>query len=358
MGSTDGVSSKSPLMELPNELFIEVASHLKSFNDLNSLVRTSQFFHGMFNTDLYCRAVAADGAVLDDIVRWVLSRYRLASLTLLLDHGLSVNRTVKSGGGLFQETMLHFLGELRDRERSVPLVRLLIQRGADMEVKDAQSSKTVLHQAVAHNNCEMAALLLGHGADLNAVGHWGDTLLHTTSNTVTGKADMIHLLIAHGADIEARATSDDTPLIRSSIHRNPHVMAALLEHGADAGAHNEFGQTTLHWGSRWIDRQHHELAKSLLKHGANVNATDASGRKPLHWLVSSVEGDHLFMLRFLLENGADVNAITNNGLSVLQCALHGHFSADVVPLLLEYGADVSVLNRKERQLLSRISRRS
>jgi hypothetical protein len=55
-------------MTLPNELFLEVASHLKSFKDLNSLVRTSRFFHGMFNIQLYRRAVAADRRVLDGIV--------------------------------------------------------------------------------------------------------------------------------------------------------------------------------------------------------------------------------------------------------------------------------------------------
>jgi hypothetical protein len=59
-----------------------VASHLKSFKDLNSLARTSRFFHMMFNPHLYRRAIAADRIVLDGIVGWVLSGHRLASLRL------------------------------------------------------------------------------------------------------------------------------------------------------------------------------------------------------------------------------------------------------------------------------------
>jgi hypothetical protein len=189
------MNSKSALMTLPNELFLKVASHLKSFKDLNSLIRTSRFFHGMFNTQLYRCAVAADHFVRDDIVGWVLRRYRLASLTLLLDNGLSVNGTGRFLMYHCEETMLFTLCRLYDQERSVPLARMLIQRGADIEAKNGNSD-TVLICAIRINNYEIAALLLAHGADLNVVGWRGETPLHIAS------ARMINLLVAHGATVD------------------------------------------------------------------------------------------------------------------------------------------------------------
>jgi hypothetical protein len=91
-------------MALPNEL-----------SDLNFLLRTTGFFHTLFNTHLYSRAVAASDPVRVDIVQWVLSEYRLASLTLLLDNGLSVDQKL---GTLYPKTLLRICG-LSDQKSSV-----------------------------------------------------------------------------------------------------------------------------------------------------------------------------------------------------------------------------------------------
>jgi hypothetical protein len=67
----------------------------------------------------------------------VLSEYRVASLTLLLDNGLSVYQELQ----MLSRDMGHRLHLLRwicnndDQERSVPLARLLLERGADTELK-------------------------------------------------------------------------------------------------------------------------------------------------------------------------------------------------------------------------------
>jgi ankyrin repeat protein len=347
-------------MTLPNELLLEVASHLETFRDLNSLVRTSRLLHAMFNTHLYRRAITADDIILNGILCCVLTGYRFDSLTLFLDNGLSVNRRT----GRFYDnrrlvirywrgdtTMLRVLCRLDDQERSVPLARLLLQRGAHTGATGNIYSKTVLHEAASRGNCPIVELLLAHGADVNAENIYGLRALHFACNTFQDNPEVVNLLIAHGADIEACSTAGDTPLILSSRHHKPRIMAALLDHGADAGVHNNDGKTPLHHASTWFGSEHHELAKSLLEHGADVNATDNHGETPLHWLFDSLSGDRFFIAKFLLENGADVNALTDDELSPLQCAIEsdcGVTGKSVIALLLQYGADVHATDEDGR----------
>jgi hypothetical protein len=68
---------------------------------------------------IYRRAIAADDIIRDDIVAWVLSEYRVPSLKLLLDNGLSVHQNLHH--------MLHWICYNDDQERSVPLARLLLE---------------------------------------------------------------------------------------------------------------------------------------------------------------------------------------------------------------------------------------
>jgi ankyrin repeat protein len=348
--TTKVIGNKPPLMTLPNELFLEVASHLKSFRDLNSLVRTSRRFHTMFNTHLYHRAVAGDNIVLDDIVSWVLSRYRLASLTLLLDNGLSVNHTRPFiRGEHLEETMLCSLCRLPDQERSVPLARLLIQRGADVNAKDPMTSGTVLHVAAIYDNCGIATLLLGHpdSVDINAADYNGQTPLHYASKE---GYEMVEWLISHGAAVEARAFDGDTPLLSAVGTTNYGAIPLLLAHGADVRVHNIYGYTPLHLAARWFPPECRKIAKSLLERGADVNATAVLGQTPLHLAQG------LFMVKLLLKNGAHVNVLCSDGRSPLQYALERRLRPvpRIVALLLKHGADESVLNEDERRQLRHV----
>jgi ankyrin repeat protein len=368
MCSTEGISCKSPLLGLPNELFLEVASHLNRFKDLNSLARTSRFFHGMFNPQLYRRAVAANHSVLNRIVDWVLkassdSRCRLASLTLLLDHGLSVNHTGRFCGQRCVETMLGYLCtryEPYDLDTTTSLARLLIQRGADIEAKDSIRSQTLLHKAARRSsNCEIVALMLSHhdGAGVNAADMDGRTPLHHASISWRGD-EMAKLLIAYGAAVDARDKYGITPLYWAISDGYFNIAQTLLAHGADGSVPDSEGKSLLHYAAACFDSQQHNLVKSLLENGALVNGTDVNGKTPLHyvWEDRLAKDNGLFMAKFLLENGADVNAVSNDGLTPLRYTFSRRYGDSVVALMLEHGADVSVLSKEERRLLPNFSR--
>jgi ankyrin repeat protein len=74
--------------------------------------------------------------------------------------------------------MLCFLCTICDDERSVPLARLLIERGADFEAKNPLHFETILHLAARNGVCGIAELLLVHGAAANAANDMGHAPLH------------------------------------------------------------------------------------------------------------------------------------------------------------------------------------
>jgi hypothetical protein len=248
-------SLTSPLMTMPNELFFEVASHLESFKDLNSLLRTTRRFHTLLNTQLYRLAVAADETVRDDIVWRVISKYQVSSLRLLLDNGLSVQlKILPVKKVLFYGleirlrvpvALLRWICHLSDKKRSVPLARLLIERGADIEANS--DFGTVLHEAVLRDNFSITELLLTHGADTNAIDYLGRTPLYGASGNqlLRNQVLLVQVLLDHGADINAVSNNGHSPLFEAFVRERWEMCTLLLERGADTSGWWEVNTQTL-----------------------------------------------------------------------------------------------------------------
>jgi ankyrin repeat protein len=167
----------------------------------------------------------------------VLSEYRVASFKHLLDNGLSVNHKFECG-----KILLHWLCVLKDNERLVPLARLLLERGADIEATDTMDWFTALQAAIYNNSLRIAALLLAHGADLDARNNSGRTPLHVASTLfICTDSDSAKLLLEYGADVNAIDFDERTPLhLVSRGLTGPSyglfMAEVLLENGADVNA--------------------------------------------------------------------------------------------------------------------------
>ena len=108
----------------------------------------------------------------------------------------------------------------------------------------------------------MVRLLLDRGADLEAQDGVGATPLFMSVFTdIDGRPTVTELLLDRGADPMARDNSGETPLHRVvwPIKVLPATVELLLERGADAEARSSVGQTPLdlihHTGAEHVDPQ-------------------------------------------------------------------------------------------------------
>lgn len=84
------------------------------------------------------------------------------------------------------------------------------------------------------------------------------------------------------------------------------------------------------------------IAEQLIRRGAEVNMP---GWTPLHYAASRAEPDSTAMVRLLLEHHAYIDAESpNRSTPLMLAAMYGH--RDLVPLLLQEGADPSLRNEQ------------
>ncbi|MEM9415174.1 MAG: M56 family metallopeptidase [Planctomycetota bacterium] len=212
-----------------------------------------------------------------------------------------------------------------DGRRGVALFELLLDRGADIDAVN-DGGRTVLsyfcgwYAPVGRSQSEagLAALrlLLERGAD---VGHTADderTPLFSLALSSLGHrqpahepiADAAELLLEAGADPNHAVGSESDERMRTPMHlaiysRNPHLLAVLLEHGADPAGPNMQALPPLH-----------ALAVARYRN----NTSDAEYKAIL-------ERDTLACARQLVEHGADpwTRVLSDRGYTVGATNLRG-----------------------------------
>ena len=205
----------------------------------------------------------------------------LATARLLLDAGADPN----TRAGRYDLPALHGV----TGERSVlPIARLLLDAGAN-----PTDGESVFH-AAEHFHEDALDLLLSKGADLNAVGDWGNTPLY-------------FLLRWWNVEREARVKEG---------------MLWLLRHGADPNVPcAKERESALHVAA-WRG-QSAQVIRLLLEHGAHVNARRGDGRTA--WSLARRAG-YDAIAALLQEAGAEVEPLSPVDLLIAACG-HGDANA-------------------------------
>jgi ankyrin repeat protein len=196
---------------------------------------------------------------------------------------------------------------------------LLDQGGSELP---SNYSSTELHLAADIGHADMTKVLLGQGADTEALDWLQHTALHIAAER--GHTSIVALLLDYGARIDATGHNGVTALSCTAWYSHRHVVSLLLARGASAISSAPFAARG---GSRTI-------MEMILYHGTDVNAFDDDGSALFY---ASESGDRK-MLSLFLRHGADVNAISHDGTRTALSYATSFDSTEALECLFELGA--------------------
>ncbi len=214
-------------------------------------------------------------------------------LRLLLDRGANIE-SIRHGGAKYVGTT-PLLWATRWNE--LECVRFLITRGAQINTgEDGYSSPLGL--ASLYGDPNLVKLLLEHGAAVNGQAkNTKSALMMALEDNRFGNA---RLLLAHGARVNVSDEEGQTPLMDAVITGDEGIVRELLRRGARINAHDQEGKSPLHYA---VEDNNVQMALLLLKHGAKLNARDKQGKTPLDYATPIEDEDNDGMLEMLQEVG-------------------------------------------------------
>jgi ankyrin repeat protein len=215
------------------------------------------------------------------------------------------------------------------------VIRFLIEKGADVNTRDAQGASP-LDDAVWRGYLDETAILLANGARLNEADmKTGATPINEAA--YRDETQLIRYLLQFGPNLELRDKRGYTPL--ENAVRMGKSDSALLLLEAEAKQHKEppFFEKAM---SAAIQKDEAVVVAALLRHGALANGTLASGAMPLDAAASAGAVE---VVGVLLSGGADPNRSGRDGTNALEDASLRGFEA-IAEMLLDHGALVNEVN--------------
>ena len=247
-------------------------------------------------------------------------------------------------------------------------VRMLIEAGANVNAKETWGGTTALMWAVSEAHVEAARLIIAGGADVNARSNY--------VAAANGRGFEGRTPVQNQSDpkVEEFASGSLTALLLAAREGHVELTRMLADAKADLNAVAGDGKTPL---ALAIFNGQYEVASFLVDRRADVNKADAQRFTPLFWAVDRrnmetapnfpwmVTADPLPLIRKLLDAGANPNALVNNtprarmregsprivfATALMRAAFAGDL--ELVKLLLEHGADPSIISRDGETMVS------
>jgi quinoprotein dehydrogenase-associated probable ABC transporter substrate-binding protein len=223
-------------------------------------------------------------------------------------------------------------------------VRLLLDRGADPNMRDNQGYAPI-HHAARNRYASLVALLADRGADVNARDSDGFTaLLHAINRN---HVPTIEMIAKKGGDLEAATTQGITPLTWAIGDGKYFAAKALIDAGAKVdSASGKEGVSPLMTAATQIPPKSrtsaltlgpppNDLALAIIAKGANVNQTSKDG---VTALMVAAGHNNTAIVGLLLNAGADPALKNTEGLTASQIAERAQFD-NVVGALRLLGKD-------------------
>jgi len=264
------------------------------------------FYHACEQSDVaYLDALHQPG--FEDVVNHKLDFEDAPGLQWFLDHSVDVNR-------------LGCLHWAIGRGRSVAILLMLIDAGADVNTPHADVGARPLEAAARCGHLAAYELLVGHGASAElsplavavlAVARGESAQLPDDPPPMPGipgadyrwilgqfaqlgRTEIVRLLLDAGLAVDSRDWSNFTPLDQAAGHGRVETVRLLIQRGADLYdcAFDDDGPTPLDcaiWGAQnnWAaDGEHHATVRALIDAGAPTRYTPPTGNSKLDEMLA------------------------------------------------------------------------
>jgi ankyrin repeat protein len=282
-------------------------------------------------------------------------------MQLLLDAGARLGQADPE-----QRTALHHAA-MQGKEKAVAL---LLDRGATLEHQDAEGN-TALLRAVVNQHAAVTGLLVERGANaahvnsggrfplgylkseavaaallqkpinLQQQSEWHTTALIAASGS--GACEMATLLLDHGAEIDFADRKGITALAVAINNKRHAMVKQLLDRGANTAC-TVPSKPLSHLSMLGLAARGNDIAamQLLVDAGAEINQR-AKEAPPA--IVTAALFNHKEAVQWLLERKASVDAATKDGTTALMSAAAGGW-VDVVELLLQHRANTTCINKE------------
>lgn len=206
--------------------------------------------------------------------------------------------------------------------------KVFAQHRPDPNCPEKYDSDTPLAYAVLHKDLALAEFLLSQGAEASRpFGYLQYTPLHSAADK--GDDAMLALLLKHGADVNARTRYGETPMHRAAGGGFDKTLAALIVAKGNVDAQNDMMQTPLHFA---ISASKASAVKVLLEWDADITKTDLDGQDAktfalkLQDMLMGSPNPHLAHLQFMeiARNLEKINEYLDNDDSLKDCANLDH----------------------------------
>ena len=176
-------------------------------------------------------------------------------------------------------------------------VKLLIEKGADVNFSNVSTDLSALDAAVATNNADTLSLLFDKGAEFSLPCDISSYPLTRHEQSIDH--EMARTLVEHGANANIPPKGHETPLTKAVSSGNYRVVEYLVEHGANVNVKPRTGGNLLHVAAEAGNPQTISL---LHTRGLDINARDRWGYRPA--LLAAFRGNLPAFLKLLAYHDA------------------------------------------------------
>ncbi|XP_077453890.1 B-cell lymphoma 3 protein homolog [Stigmatopora argus] len=200
----------------------ELAMVLQLIHLLRSAGRSLDVYNNLRQTPLHLAVITQQVSMVEALLRAgsdpsVLDRNGQTALHLCCEynHPECLHAVLLSPSSAVCLDMKNFQGlsslHLAVLHAHINLVSMLLGAGADINAMDIKSGQNPLILAVESNNVEMVKFLIENGCDVNRSSYSANTALH--SACARGQTDMVRALLKSGANSSVKNYHNDTPVM-------------------------------------------------------------------------------------------------------------------------------------------------